>query len=61
MNQLAVRTPDRRTVDELAECLERFLTARADEATMERAQLALARWRSLLSPGPAPGDPKRQR
>jgi len=34
----------RRAGDEMAECLERFLTARADERTMQRAQAALLEW-----------------
>ena len=31
--------------DELADCLQRFLTANADERTMRRAQEALTLWR----------------
>jgi hypothetical protein len=37
-------TPDRWVGDELAECLQQFLTARADERTMRRAQQALDLW-----------------
>lgn len=33
---------------ELADCLERFLAARADEPTMERAEQALEAWRALV-------------
>jgi len=36
--------------EELAACLERFLTASADEWTMDRARRALDQWeRSVLS------------
>jgi hypothetical protein len=36
--------------DALAECLERFLSARADEPTMQRARAALDEWRQASSP-----------
>lgn len=40
---LAQPRPERSLVDELAWCLARFVEGRADEPTMERARLALAR------------------
>ena len=47
----AVRVADQVPVliaAELADCLERFLDARADEPTMERARRALEAWRALV-------------
>lgn len=35
--------------DELAVCLERFLEARADERTLQRAREALALWERLTT------------
>ena len=57
MDQLTLEgLPDWQVLDELAACLERFLAARVDERTMERAQLALARWHSLAEPIPVSGE-----
>jgi hypothetical protein len=44
--------PPVRAGDELAACLARFLDARVDERTMERAREALARWHELTAPEP---------
>ena len=47
---LDYRTPpvgERLVGDELADCLQRFLTASADERTLQRAAQALTRWREL--------------
>jgi len=38
-----------RVVEELAECLERFLAARADEPTLIRARAALEVWQHRRS------------
>jgi hypothetical protein len=37
--------------DELATCLDRFLTATADEATMARARHALLLWQATTAAG----------
>ena len=38
---------NRQVGDELAECLERFLAASADERTLDRARTAVALWYGL--------------
>jgi hypothetical protein len=44
--------PPARAGDELAACLARFLDARVDERTMERAREALALWYRLTEEQP---------
>lgn len=52
MDYRSAETPPVRAGDELAACLARFLDARVDERTMERAREALARWHELTAPEP---------
>ena len=54
---LLARTPRREELldvgDEMAVCLERFLTASVDERTMRRAQEALLAWSRRGEPQPS--------
>lgn len=52
MDHRKAQTPPVRAGDELAACLARFLDARVDEGTMERAREALARWYRLTEEQP---------
>lgn len=52
MDHRSAATPPVRAGDELAVCLARFLDARVDERTMERAREALALWYRLSEEQP---------
>ena len=52
MDRRSADTPPVRAGDELALCLARFLDARVDERTMERAREALALWYRLTEEQP---------
>ena len=52
MDHRSADTPPVRAGDELAACLARFLDARVDERTMERAREALALWYGLTEQQP---------
>lgn len=52
MDHRSADIPPVRAGDELALCLARFLDARVDEGTMERAREALALWYRLTEEQP---------
>lgn len=52
MDHRSADTPPVRAGEELAVCLARFLDARVDEGTMERAREALALWYRLTEEQP---------
>ena len=52
MDHRSADIPPVRAGDELAACLARFLDARVDEGTMERAREALALWYRLTQEQP---------